>query len=82
MTLPDIRGREQILRPYAQGADWPGRQPRSLPVARRVPGADLANLVNEAALAPPIRNARLVEMIDFERAKDKIYMGLSASPWS
>ena len=47
-------------------------------LARGTPGmsgADLANLVNEAALFAARRNGRLVEMIDFERAKDKILMG-------
>ena len=47
-------------------------------LARGTPGmsgADLANLVNEAALFAARRNGRLVEMIDFERAKDKLYMG-------
>lgn len=77
VTLPDIRGREQILnvhmRKIPTGADV---KPNIL--ARGTPGmsgADLANLCNEAALMAARRNARLVEMQDFEKAKDKIYMG-------
>ncbi|MDO5654387.1 MAG: cell division protein FtsH, partial [Brachymonas sp.] len=75
--LPDIRGREQILNvhmrkiPVAQDVD-------ASIIARGTPGmsgADLANLCNEAALMAARRNARLVEMQDFERAKDKIFMG-------
>ena len=77
VTLPDIRGREQILLVHM----------RKVPVApdvkadiigRGTPGfsgADLANLVNEAALFAARANKRLVDMDDFERAKDKIIMG-------
>ena len=75
--LPDIRGREQILNvhmrkvPVAKDVDM-------AVIARGTPGfsgADLANLVNEAALFAARRNKRLVEMQDFEDAKDKIFMG-------
>ena len=75
--LPDIRGREQILKvhmrkvPINQDVD-------AAVIARGTPGfsgADLANLVNEAALFAARRNKRSVEMSDFEDAKDKIYMG-------
>jgi len=77
VPLPDIRGRDQILKvhmrkvPLAEGVD-------SMVLARGTPGfsgADLANLVNEAALFAARRNGRTVEMYDFEKAKDKIIMG-------
>ena len=77
VPLPDIRGREQILNvhmrkvPIAADVDAPI-------IARGTPGfsgADLANLVNEAALFAARRNKRLVDMLDFESAKDKIMMG-------
>ena len=77
VPLPDIRGREQILKvhmrkvPVATDVD-------PLVLARGCPGfagADLANLVNEAALFAARSNKRLVDMEDFERAKDKIMMG-------
>ncbi|WP_304607793.1 ATP-dependent zinc metalloprotease FtsH [Glaciimonas sp. PAMC28666] len=75
--LPDIRGREQILNVHMR------KVPISTDVkadilARGTPGfsgADLANLVNEAALFAARRTKRLVEMQDFEDAKDKIVMG-------
>ena len=75
--LPDIRGREQILKVHMR------KVPISTDVdaavlARGTPGfsgADLANLVNEAALFAARRNKRSVDMLDFEDAKDKIYMG-------
>lgn len=77
VPLPDIRGREQILKvhmrkvPIAQNVD-------AHVLARGCPGfsgADLANLVNEAALFAARRNGRTVDMSDFEKAKDKIIMG-------
>ncbi|RMG31533.1 MAG: ATP-dependent zinc metalloprotease FtsH [Gammaproteobacteria bacterium] len=77
VPLPDVRGREQILRvhmrrvPTADNVD-------PMIIARGTPGfsgADLANLVNEAALFAARANKRLVDMEDFERAKDKIMMG-------
>jgi len=77
VPLPDIRGREQILKvhmrkvPLAPDVDV-------MVLARGTPGfsgADLANLVNEAALFAARANKRLVDMEDFERAKDKIMMG-------
>ncbi|HEX4842509.1 MAG TPA: ATP-dependent zinc metalloprotease FtsH [Limnobacter sp.] len=75
--LPDIRGREQILRVHMRKVPMsPDVNPSIL--ARGTPGfsgADLANLVNEAALFAARRNGRVVEMIDFEKAKDKIIMG-------
>jgi cell division protease FtsH len=77
VTLPDIRGREQILNVHMRKVPI-GQDIRADILARGTPGfsgADLANLVNEAALFAARRNARVVEMIDFERAKDKIMMG-------
>ena len=77
VPLPDIRGREQILNVHMRkipvGADIDAAV-----IARGTPGfsgADLANLVNEAALFAARRNGRVVEMRDFEDAKDKIMMG-------
>ncbi len=77
VPLPDIRGREQILNVHIRKVPI-GPDVRADVLARGTPGfsgADLANLVNEAALFAARRSARLVEMIDFERAKDKIIMG-------
>ncbi len=77
VPLPDIRGREQILNVHMRKVPI-GPDVRADLIARGTPGmsgADLANLVNEAALFAARRSARLVEMIDFERAKDKIIMG-------
>ena len=75
--LPDIRGREQIL--YVHMRKVPiGSDVKADLLARGTPGfsgADLANLVNEAALFAARRSKRLVEMQDFEDAKDKIVMG-------
>ena len=75
--LPDVKGREQILKvhmrkvPVAQDVD-------AMTLARGTPGysgADLANLVNEAALFAARVNKRTVTMLEFEKAKDKINMG-------
>jgi cell division protease FtsH len=77
VPLPDIRGREQILTVHMRKVPM-APDVRADVLARGTPGfsgADLANLVNEAALFAARRNGRLVEMIDFERAKDKIIMG-------
>ena len=75
--LPDIRGREQILNVHMRKVPI-GTDVKADILARGTPGfsgADLANLVNEAALFAARRSKRLVEMADFEDAKDKIYMG-------
>jgi len=75
--LPDIRGREQILNVHMRKVPI-GTDVKADILARGTPGfsgADLANLVNEAALFAARRNKRLVEMNDFEDAKDKIFMG-------
>ena len=77
VPLPDVRGRSQILKvhmrkvPAAENVD-------PMLIARGTPGfsgADLANLVNEAALFAARANKKLVTMAEFERAKDKIMMG-------
>ena len=77
VTLPDIRGREQILNVHMRKVPL-GQDVSPMVIARGTPGmsgADLANLCNEAALMAARRNARTVEMQDFEKAKDKILMG-------
>ena len=77
VPLPEIRGREQILGVHMKKVPV-GADIKIDVIARGTPGfsgADLANLVNEAALFAARRNARVVEMIDFEKAKDKIMMG-------
>src|ERR1700749_1706307 len=77
VTLPDVRGREAILNVHMRKVPV-GQDIRADILARGTPGfsgADLANLVNEAALFAARRNGRVVEMNDFEKAKDKIMMG-------
>jgi cell division protease FtsH len=77
VPLPDIRGREQILNVHMRKVPV-APDVRADIIARGTPGfsgADLANVVNEAALFAARGNKRLVEMEDFERAKDKIMMG-------
>ena len=77
VPLPDIRGREQILNVHMKKVPI-GSDVQPDVIARGTPGfsgADLANLVNEAALFAARRNGRVVEMNDFELAKDKIMMG-------
>ncbi|TCK01863.1 membrane protease FtsH catalytic subunit [Volucribacter psittacicida] len=75
--LPDVRGREQILRVHMRKVPIdPAVDPMVL--ARGTPGysgADLANLVNEAALFAARTNKKVVSMLEFEKAKDKINMG-------
>lgn len=75
--LPDVRGREQILNVHMKKVPI-SKDVKSLVIARGTPGfsgADLANLVNEAALCAARANLRLVSMAEFEKAKDKILMG-------
>ncbi len=75
--LPDVRGREQILKVHMRKVPL-GDDVDAALIARGTPGfsgADLANLVNEAALFAARGNKRLVGMTEFERAKDKILMG-------
>jgi cell division protease FtsH len=77
VPLPDIRGREQILKVHMRKVPLAENVVPSI-IARGTPGfsgADLANLVNEAALFAARANKRTVDMDDFERAKDKIMMG-------
>src|SRR5512147_1302377 len=77
VPLPDIRGREQILLVHMRKVPV-APDVRADILARGTPGmsgADLANLVNEAALFAARRSKRLVDMDDFEQAKDKIFMG-------
>jgi cell division protease FtsH len=77
VPLPDIRGREQILLVHMRKIPMAPDVKADI-LARGTPGmsgADLANLVNEAALFAARRNKRFVEMDDFESAKDKIFMG-------
>jgi cell division protease FtsH len=77
VPLPDIRGREQILLVHMRKVPVAPDVKADI-LARGTPGmsgADLANLVNEAALFAARSNKRLVDMEDFERAKDKIIMG-------
>lgn len=75
--LPDIRGREQILKVHMRKVPV-GDNVEPAVIARGTPGfsgADLANLVNEASLFAARASKRLVEMKEFELAKDKIMMG-------
>jgi len=75
--LPDIRGREQILKVHVRKVPLDERVNLGI-LARGTPGfsgADLANLVNEAALFAARANRRLVTMEEFEKARDKIMMG-------
>lgn len=75
--LPDVRGREQILKVHMRKVPL-GDDVDAMTLARGTPGysgADLANLVNEAALFAARGNKRVVTMLEFEKAKDKINMG-------
>jgi cell division protease FtsH len=77
VPLPDVRGREQILKVHIRAVPLADNVKPDI-IARATPGfsgADLANLVNEAALFAARANKRLVDHDDFERARDKIYMG-------
>ncbi|MCR4347398.1 MAG: ATP-dependent zinc metalloprotease FtsH [Sulfuricaulis sp.] len=77
VPLPDIRGREQILKVHMRKVPVSDDVDANI-IARGTPGfsgADLANLVNEAALFAARFNKRLVDMQDFEKAKDKVIMG-------
>lgn len=77
VSLPDIRGREQILKVHMRKVPM-GENVEPAMIARGTPGfsgADLANLVNEASLFAARSGKRVVEMKEFELAKDKIMMG-------
>jgi cell division protease FtsH len=77
VPLPDVRGREQIVKVHMRAVPLADNVKPDV-IARATPGfsgADLANLVNEAALFAARANKRLVDHDDFEKAKDKIMMG-------
>jgi cell division protease FtsH len=77
VPLPDVRGREQIVRVHMRAVPLADDVKPEI-IARATPGfsgADLANLVNEAALFAARANKRLVDQNDFEKARDKIIMG-------
>lgn len=77
VPLPDVRGREQILKVHMQKVPL-GNDVEPAIIARGTPGfsgADLANIVNEAALFAARANKRSVDMAEFEKAKDKVMMG-------
>jgi len=77
VPLPDVRGREQIIKVHMRKIPV-GEDVKASIIARGTPGfsgADLANLVNEAALFAARANKRLVDQEEFEKAKDKIMMG-------
>ncbi len=77
VPLPDVRGREQILKVHMRKVPM-GTNVKPAVIARGTPGfsgADLANLVNEAALLAARANRRTVSMEEFDKAKDKIMMG-------
>ena len=77
VPLPDIRGREQILKVHLHKVPIDNNV-QILPIARGTPGfsgADLANLINEAALFAARANKRTVGMLELDKAKDKIMMG-------
>jgi cell division protease FtsH len=78
VSMPDIRGREKILRVHMQKTPI-DKDVNPVILAKGTPGfsgADLENLVNEAALLAAKRNKEKIGMVDFEDAKDKVYMGL------
>ena len=76
--VPDVKGREKILKVHVRKTPISDDVDLSV-IARGTPGfagADLANLVNEAALIAARQNRKLVAMVDFEHAKDKVIMGV------
>jgi cell division protease FtsH len=78
VTLPDVRGREHILKVHTKKIPMADDVDVAI-IARSTPGfsgADLANIVNEAALFAARNNKRVVDMEDFEKAKDKVIMGV------
>jgi cell division protease FtsH len=78
VSMPDIKGREMILKVHMKKTPI-GPDVKPLILAKGTPGfsgADLENLVNEAALLAAKRDKEKVEMVDFEESKDKVYMGL------
>jgi cell division protease FtsH len=78
VSMPDIKGREMILKVHMKKTPI-GPDVNPLVLAKGTPGfsgADLENLVNEAALLAAKREKEKIEMVDFEESKDKVYMGL------
>ena len=78
VSMPDVRGREKILRVHMKKTPI-DKDVNAVILAKGTPGfsgADLENLVNEAALLAAKRNKEKIGMADFEDAKDKVYMGL------
>src|SRR4026209_973698 len=78
VARPDVKGREEILKVHARRIPLAPKVDLKV-LARGTPGfsgADLANLVNEAALLAPRQDKKVVEMLDFENAKDKVLMGV------
>ncbi|MGM0597287.1 MAG: ATP-dependent zinc metalloprotease FtsH [Myxococcota bacterium] len=79
VNMPDVRGRKEILKVHIDSKEIPVKENLDLDViAKGTPGfsgADLANLVNEAALTAARTDKDIVEQVDFEFAKDKILMG-------
>ena len=78
VSMPDIKGREMILKVHMKKTPI-GPDVKPLVLAKGTPGfsgADLENLVNEAALLAAKREKEKIEMVDFEESKDKVYMGL------
>jgi cell division protease FtsH len=77
VSIPDVKGREAILKVHARKTVVDDKVDLSI-IARGTPGftgADLENLVNEAALVAARRNKIAIDMVDFEHAKDKVLMG-------
>ncbi len=77
VSAPDVRGREEILRVHTKKTPMDAKVDLSI-IARGTPGfsgADLENLVNEAALMAARKDKKFVELMDFEDAKDKVMMG-------
>ena len=78
VSMPDIKGREKILKVHMKKTPISGDVDPHI-LAKGTPGfsgADLENLVNEAALLAAKRDKEKIEMVDFEESKDKVYMGL------
>jgi cell division protease FtsH len=78
VARPDVKGREEILKVHSRRIPLAPKVDLKV-LARGTPGfsgADLANLVNEAALLAARQDKKVVEMIDFENAKDKVLMGV------
>jgi cell division protease FtsH len=77
VDYPDIRGREAILKVHSEGKILTSEMDLKV-LAKRTPGftgADLANMMNEAALIAASKNKKQIEMLDFEEAIDKVYLG-------